>query len=148
MDYLLHPLKGANNIEFGMTNIAVRNIIDSEFEEFRRGNEIFPSDIFQDNSVFCYYDAGGHLEAMEFSGSSRPLLGGINLLSLDFKHLLILLSKLDPALEVDRAGAISRKLSIGIYAPRAVDEEISEAVVEAVLIGRPGYYDFLDSSGA
>ncbi len=55
-----------------------------------------------------------------------------------------MLTKLDPNVEKDGDGASFRTLSIGLYAPGADDEDDEYEPIEAVLVGRAGYYDFYD----
>ena len=147
MDFQINLTKGANQIEFGTHAEFVRKLIGGKFEQFRRWNEIYPSDHFQEQGVFCYYDPDGHLEAFEFHEPARVFLGKVNLLSLHFRQAMALLTELDHEVSRDLAGADFRNLSLGIYAPRAEDEE--DVPVEAVLVGRSGYYDeFFSSDGA
>lgn len=138
MDFNIHPFKGVNGIQFGMPVATVRARIPVDYNQFRRGSEAHSSDFFVEASEFAYYDADGHLEAMEFSSPARILLGQINLLSLHLSQIVPLLAKLDPNFSEDRVGAGFRNISVGIYAPRSIDEE--DAPVEAVLVGRPGHF--------
>lgn len=140
MDYTIHPLKGVNQIEFGVQAARVRQDMGTKYisGDFRAVSKEHPTDFFKDAGMFAYYDADGHLEAMEFASPGRVFLGGVNLLSMHFSQVMALLTKLDSHYSEDRAGACFRTLSIGIYAPRSIDEE--DAPVEAVLVGRPGYY--------
>lgn len=150
MDFEIHPLKGVNNVRFGMHAKMVRRLVGGNFREFRRGDEVFPSDYDPDIGMFCYYDPDGLLEAMEFHEPARVLLHGINLLSLHHSDVIPLLSRLDPHFSADSEGAGFRTLSIGIYAPDMPgdgdEEDDGEEYVpiEAVLVGRENYFDFLD----
>jgi hypothetical protein len=144
MDMKIYPLRGVNNIEFGMHAKFVRNNIGKEFKEFRRGSEVYPSDYFEKEGIFCYYDSEGRLDAMEFHRPARVFLGGVNLLSLHFNQIMAFLSKLDSRFLTDGDGADFRTISIGVYAPGALDEDEGDVPVEAILVGRENYYDFLD----
>ena len=144
MDYSIHPLKGVNQIEFGTHAEVVRKSIGGDFEQFRRWKEIYPSDHFDEQGVFCYYDPDGHLEAFEFHEPARVFLSKVNLLSLHFSQAMALLTRLDQEFSRDLDGADFRNLSIGIYAPRAEDDE--DVPVEGVLVGRSCYYDEFFSS--
>lgn len=142
MDFQINLTKGVNQIEFGMHAKFVRKWVGGEFDQFRRWNEIYPSDHFDERGVFCYYDPDGHLEALEFHQPARVFLDKVNLMSLHFSQAMAFLTKLDPSFSEDRAGADFRTISVGIYAPRGIDED--DAPVEAVLVGRAGYFDDVD----
>jgi hypothetical protein len=131
--------------------------MNAEFESgpWRNTSPDFPTDHFNEAGVFAYYDAEGCLEAMEFHEPAQLVLRGVDLLGLPYSELMPFLSNIDPVFDTDGSGASFRTLEVGVYAPNAVsiedyedDEDYemdgSEDRVEAVLIGRPGYYDFLD----
>lgn len=143
--YVIYPLKGANDIEFGMHVSEVRQKMKSIPEEFRRHREIHPSDHYVEEGVFCYYDPDGHLEALEFDRIAQVFLGDTDLFKLPVGRMISMLKQLDPeTAQYEPGGALSRHLSLGIHTPDD-DDEGEHAPVESVLTGRPGYYDVLDS---
>lgn len=146
MDFRINILKGANDVEFGMRASKVRSLIGGKFKQFRRSSEIHPSDHCFELGVFCYYDSDGLLEALEFHSPARVFLGEINLLSLTYSQIVPLLKKLDPHIVTDMEGVGSKRLSLGFYIPDLSDEDEGgdDAHVETVLVGRPGYCDYLD----
>lgn len=141
MDFTIRPLKGANDIEFGMQAEVVQALMGAVPQKFRRHDEAFPSDHFVEDGVFGYYDADGHLEAMEFSAPSRALLGAVDFLQLPFGEAASLLRQIDPEAETNKDMVTSKRFSIAIWSSAGFDE--ADEPVEAFLIGRPGYYDTL-----
>jgi hypothetical protein len=151
MKYVIHPLKGVNSIEFGMTVADVRLHMNGEFKVFRRAGAFepamddHPSDYYQREGVFCYYDAQGHLEAMEFARRARPWLGDLDIFKLSIGEATAFLERLDPALERHPEGAISHRFSLAVWSPDASDNQ--NAPTEAVLTARAGYYDTVEELG-
>lgn len=139
MDFVFHPLKGVNDLEFGMDELSVHQRMGIVPEKFRRGGEKFPSDHYAAEGAFAYYDDEGHLEAFEVSRRSRALIGGVDILALPVRQALEFMQRLDPNAVIDRDGAISHKYSLAIWCPHLGDEE-DEEPVEAALVGKPGYY--------
>lgn len=144
MDFVVHPLKGVNDIEFGMTPEQVRPKLGDDFEivTHRGRNEESRSDFYADLGLFCDYDEFGHLEAIEFVLSGRPFLGSISMLTLTVSTATELLARLDPQMVVEPDGAVSVPLSLAIWSSESSDED-KDVRVETFLVGRPGYYDFL-----
>lgn len=143
MQYLIHPLKGVNDIKFGMHVSKVRTNMAIEPEELRRGDEVHPSDFYVNEGVFCYYDKNGFLEAMEFDHIAPVFLEGVDLFKLSVSEMAALFTRLDPKGGRDSDGASSRRLCLAAWAPDD-DDEGEDAPVESVLAGRPGYCDYLD----
>lgn len=139
MDFAISPLKGANNIEFGMDAADVRHLIGESPEEFRRHDEVYPSDHFVETGVFGYYDAEGHLEALEFTKPARALIGIVNVLELPFGQAVSMMKQIDENAVVDRDSAVSQRLSMAFWSSAGFKEP--NEPVETVLAGRAGYYD-------
>jgi hypothetical protein len=138
MDFKIFPLKGVNEIKFGMHADLVHKIMRTIPDKFRRHDEKFPSDHYIEEGAFCYYDDDGHLEAMEFTRPSRALLGKIDLLDLSFSQAADLLRKIDNEAIAGDEMITSERLSLSIWSPAGFDE--ADEPVGAVLAGRPGYY--------
>lgn len=139
MDFVLKLLKGANGLEFGMTEQAVHDRMKVAPEKFRRHDEAFMSDYYVSDGAFAYYDDQGHLDAIEVSTPSRAILGGVDILALPVRQALAFVKQLDPDTKIDNGSVISHKYSLAIWCPHLGDEE-DEEPVEAVLVGKPGYY--------
>jgi hypothetical protein len=144
MDFTVHPLRGVNDIEFGMQASEVRKIIGEKPEEFRRHDEIYPSDHFVEEGVFGYYDPEGHLEALEFAEPARVILGAANILDLSFGQAATLMKQIDPEVVVDRDMVTSKRLCLSIWSSAGFKDDAE--LVEAFWVGRTGYYDSLDST--
>lgn len=145
MKYIIYPLKGINSIEFGMSLVDVRKRMAGKFEVFRRAGAFepaklnHPSDFYQDEGVFCYYDRSGHLEAMEFARRAHPFIGDVDIFELSIGEATELLSSLDPEMILHPEGAISHALSLAIWSPKASDDQ--NAPIQSFLAGRVGYYN-------
>lgn len=145
MSYEIHPLSGVNGIEFGMQVEQVRALMSGTFALFQRAplleefQDDHPSDHYEDQGIFCYYDRTGCLEAMEFTGPAEPLVNGLNLLAMTFPQAATALARMDPDVVREPDMVTSRRLSLSIWS-----EEGENGPVDAFLTGRPGYYDFLD----
>jgi hypothetical protein len=140
MRFDLHPLRGANNLEFGMPNFQVRRLMDRPFSSFRRGGHTgTPDDYFDTAGLFAYYDDQGRLEALEFATPAAPTLDGIDLLAISFSQAEQLLRLKGGAITEDRDGAQSDTLGIGLWAPDGGEDPA--APCEAIIVFRRGYYD-------
>ena len=140
MNYVIHPLRGVDQIEFGMTPQQTRSRMKGDFELFKRTPQVsFPSDYFPEEHAFFYYDVSGLLQAIEFAPPAQPTIGGLDLFGLTFGQAVTKLRLLDNSLEEDADGAIARRLGVSIWAPLAKDDR--NAPVESVLVFRKGYYD-------
>jgi len=144
VDFVVHPLKGVNDIEFGMTAPQVRSKINAAPEQkaHRATSKEYPSDFYPDLGLFCDYDEEGHLETVEFVLAGRPFLGGVNILTLPFGLAADLLRRLDPQVTLEPDAAVSRRLSMAIWSSDLPDGD--HVPVETFLVGRPGYYDDMD----
>jgi hypothetical protein len=148
MMYNVEILKGAGQIKFGMSFSEVRKKISGIYKSYDISNviqdlgRIFPVDYYAQNGIFCHYDPAGLLEAIEFLSPSRPLLQGVDILSLTTEQAVSLLRQLDPSAEWDGEGLTSHRLSLDIRSPQADDGD--HILVERFLVGCPGYYDSTD----
>lgn len=141
MPFVLQPLKGVNDIEFGMT----AEMVDARMEgrltigNIRNRSPDHPTYCYDDVPVFFYFDEDGHLDSIEFCRGSDIDLFGINPFNLTVRQALDFMTSLDPDAVIDRDGAFSHKYSLAIWCPHLGDEE-DEEPVETVLIAKPGYY--------
>lgn len=140
MNYAIDPFRGVGDIEFGMRPEAVRARVSGEFQSFKRSPQAaFPCDYFPSEGAFFYYDASGHLEAIEFAAPAKPTVAGVELINLSFEQAVARLTALDKNIEAETDGAIAYQLGVSIYAPLAKDN--GGAPVESVLAFRKGYYN-------
>jgi hypothetical protein len=144
MQFLAYPLRGVNDIEFGMSAEMVGERMTGELEigDIRAKSKDHPTHFYPGEPVFFYFDADGHLEGVEFCEGADVRLGSINLLELPVREAIAVMKKLDADTVVDDQGAVSHRLSFGIWCPN-IDDEQDEEPVETVLIARQGYYDYL-----
>lgn len=152
MAFTILPLKGFDQVEFGMGKQQARSLMRTSPEEFKRGNEKIPSDFFVQENVFFYYDEEGDLEAIEFARGAQIFLDNHSIFDMDVKQCEVFLQKFDPEAAINEGGVTSHRLSLGVWVPfmNAYDDDDGDDTdevgqIETVLIGRPGYYDFLKS---
>lgn len=101
------------------------------------------TDFFSNSIVFVYYtEEHGICEAIEFCQPTKALFNGRPLNGVPFIEAKQWLEQFDNALEdEENVGVTSNKLGIGLYAPDYDEDEEPEALVEAVIVFRKGYYD-------
>jgi hypothetical protein len=140
MKFEIIPLQGVNDIRFGMTPEKVRRLAGADFTVFKRGHtDPHPSDHFKTLGMFCYYDANGTLEAVEFADPARPSIHGVEFLHMPFDAAKSALARLDNQFEEDLDGAIAYRIGVSIWVPLLKDDPSSP--VESVLAFRAGSYD-------
>lgn len=139
MRLVIRQHEGAGPVQFGMTREAVATAVGASPRRFRRAPTANETDAFADEGIYVEYGADDACEAVEMASPAVPTLQGRELLSVPYQELRDWVLKLDPAVEMDGAGLISRALGVGFYAPAAV--EAPEEFVESVIAFRRGYYD-------
>ena len=153
MDYYIHPLKGVNEIAFGMSRFQARRHMGSSAELVRRGGEGVPSDYFVDEGIFFEYDDKETLSAIEITRGSRLLLHAQSVFDLDVEQCFAFLKLIDPYTILDDDGVTSHSLSIGVWVPFMEADEDDDGEydydgygkpgqIESIMIGRLGYFDF------
>lgn len=122
------PLEEINGVKFGMPRSEVRGILGGEYREFKKGK--FSKNTTDDFGVcHVFYTPDDRCEAVEVFDECEVYVNGKLLFPLDISSV----KKLIDDLEEDTGSYISKKLSIGIYAP--------EGTPESILFGEAGYYD-------
>ena len=149
MQFVAYPLKGVNDIEFGMTAKMVKEKMSGELEigDIRATSKDHPTYSYPNEPVFFYFDGDGHLDSIEFCHGADVLIGGVNILDMPVQTAIGAMLKLDPNAIVDDDSVVSPELSIAIWCPHLGDPE-DEEPVETILIGKPGYYDDLQANDA
>ena len=141
MDFELFPLKGANDIEFGMTADMVRERMTGTYSTYEPGHDGNLADMYHDIGAAFSYDQDGHLEACEFFRPARALLGGIDMLALTMPQVEAILKQLDPSTaSTDTEGPTAYDLALGPWIENP-DGEGDEALITTFVIGKAGYYD-------
>lgn len=121
------PLKEINGVSFGMPRPQVRNALGGQYREFKKSK--FSKNTTDDFGVcHVFYNQEDQCEAVEVFGECEVSVNGKVIFPLDIPSV----KKLIPDLEEDLGSYISKKLSIGIYAP--------EGDPESILFGVAGYY--------
>jgi hypothetical protein len=138
MKFDIHPLKGLNELQFGMEPEIARSTLPGEFKSFKRTpKSVFPSDFFEDLGVFIYYKLPGYVEAMELSEPAQALFSGVNLLSVSYSDCRKIFLGVDAKTLPAEDSVTSYELGISVYYP---DGEESESA-ESVLVFEKGYFD-------
>lgn len=123
-------VESVNGIPFGADRAAVRTALGNNFKEFKKSK--FSKNTTDDfGSCHIFYSVDDTLEAIEiFSGATICVNNKV--ISLECPELIEWVKSLDPEAEEDSDGIVSKKLSIGIYAPY---QEF-----ESILFGKKEYY--------
>lgn len=122
------PLKEINGVKFGMSRSEVRTVLGGEYKEFKKSK--YSKNTTDDFGVcHVFYTLDDKCEAVEVFGECEVSVNGQLLFPLDIS----LVKKLIEDLEEDFGSYISKKLSVGIYAP--------EGEPESILFGEAGYYE-------
>ena len=122
------PLKEVNGVQFGMPRSEVRLVLGGKFKEFKKGR--FSKNTTDDFGVcHVFYTPDDKCEAVEIFSECEVSVNGELLFPLDISSVK---QQIDD-LEEDAGSYISKKLSIGIYAPGGTPESI--------LFGEAGYYE-------
>ncbi|MFM6950289.1 MAG: hypothetical protein ACKOW1_04610 [Novosphingobium sp.] len=81
MDFTLYPLKGVDDIEFGMNSEMVGRLMNGRLTigNIRAVSADHPTYAYPDVPVFFYFDSDGHLDSIEFCRGSEIDLYGVNL---------------------------------------------------------------------
>jgi len=124
----LIPMKSIGNIEFGCDREVVRSLLTIGYKEFKK--TAFSKNTTDDYGGFhCFYSEDNKLEAIEIFSDCEIVYRGITI----FPASINVLREQFSDLEKESDGFISKKYSIGLYAPGGT--------VESILLGSPGYYD-------
>ncbi|HBI61998.1 MAG TPA: hypothetical protein DDY31_12435 [Lachnospiraceae bacterium] len=121
------PLKEVAGVKFGMKRSEVRKVL-GEANEFKKSKF---SKTFTDDFGFChvFYNSEDECEAIELFREAQVLIGG----RLVFPTTLDEAKRILGELLVDDGSYISKKDSVGIYAPGGS--------MESILFGIDGYYE-------
>jgi hypothetical protein len=133
----IEPYAGVGPIRLGMTQAEIHNLIGPHVTTLKTVRGATTDRVA--DCVFVYYDDAGLAEGIELGSPEEPTYQGQRLLHRPFVDLRRWLETMDPTLQVDGAGAISRRRGISIYAPAALKDPNDP--VETVMIFRRGYYD-------
>lgn len=122
------PLKEINGIKFGMPRSEVRKLLGNKYKEFRKNK--FSKNTTDDFGIcHVFYSQDDKCEAVEVFDKCEVSVKGEVVFPMD----ILSAKKQIPDLEEDFGSYISKKLSIGIYAP--------EGNPESILFGKAGYYE-------
>lgn len=122
------PLVEVNGIKFGMSREDVRKVLGGTYREFKKSK--FSKTMTDDFGVcHVFYNTEGRCEAVEIFDKCQVSIDGKVVFPLDVQTV----KEIIPDLEEDTGSYISKKLSIGIYAPGST--------AESILFGYSGYYE-------
>lgn len=123
-------VESVNGIAFGSDRAAVRAVLGNDFTEFKKSK--FSKNTTDDfGSCHVFYAVDNTLVAIEIFSGATICANGQDI-SLKCPELINWVKQLDPDAEEDSDGIVSKKLSIGIYAPH---QEF-----ESILFGKKEYY--------
>ena len=119
-----------NGIPFGSERAAVRGALGSKFEEFKKSK--FSKNTTDDFGIcHVFYSPDNRFDAIEIFPEATISVGS-NVIPLTCPALIEWVKRMDPEAVEDSDGIVSKKFSIGVYAPNQV--------FESILFGKQGYY--------
>lgn len=122
------PLTEINGIKFGMSRSEVRAVFGGKYKEFKKGK--FSKNTTDDfGTCHVFYTPDDQCEAVEVFSGCEVSVDRTVIFPVDISNV----KKQIGDLEEDTGSYISKKLSIGIYAP--------DGVPESILFGVAGYYE-------
>lgn len=125
--WIAEPLVGVKNIHFGMSRDEVRTALGVSYSEFKKSK--FSKNTTDDfGSCHVYYDNENKFQAIEIFEGVEVQVGN----SIVFPAKLDILKTVAPDFQEEEGCYISKKSSIGIYAP--------EGTMESILFAIKGYY--------
>ena len=124
---IVEPVKGIDEISFGISREEVRKYFGNNFEEFKKSKF---SKNTTDDYGYChiFYDKDNKFEAIEFFDEVTIIIDDI----IVFPNRIEVIKKVSDDFEKDEESYISKEKSIGIYAPNDI--------MESILLGMKGYY--------
>ncbi len=119
-----------NGIPFGSERAAVRAALGSKFEEFKKSK--FSKNTTDDFGIcHVFYSPDDCFDAIEIFPEVTISVDS-NIIPLACSSLIAWVKGLDSEAVEDSDGIVSKKFSIGVYAPNQV--------FESILFGKQGYY--------
>jgi hypothetical protein len=98
-----------------------------------------PTDSFRNAGIFVYYKEPGITEAVEFGGPSSPTFRDQDFLGRQYAEMERWINTIDPEVELNDSGLISRKFGFGLYADGV--RKRPEVPVQGVIVFEKGYYE-------
>ena len=120
------PLKGVNDIRFGMNRHKIRSILGNADSFKKTSDSKNETDAF--GPYHIYYDNMDKCEAIELSNDVKIMINGKQLRTLT--DAIKVIGKFE---ETEKGHHVSKNRSIGIYAP---DKEI-----ESLMVAKKGYFN-------
>jgi hypothetical protein len=135
-EMIIVPYVSVGPIKLGMTRDQVRAALASTPREFQKGFDARrKNDAFEDRDLHVHYRDESVCDAVALWEGSKPILDGLDLMSMRYPVLLDKLRRLDPDLEVDASSFISRACGVSISG------SLERATPECVFVFERGYYD-------
>lgn len=125
------PLEKVGKIQLGMSRTALRQVMGSNFTEFRKSK--FSKNTSDDYKyLHVFYNVNNECTAVEVFSDCEIIIAE-SVLPRTAKEFNKWLLQQDNDAEITEFGATSKKLSIGMSA--------MENQVESILFGKTGYYE-------
>lgn len=133
MDFPIRPNEGVGALNFGMLRSRVRQLLGSNFEEFRKTPESDnTADDFLDFSLHAHYDCENKLKSIDFFEGSNPTFHGKSLIGQPYTQVKKIFSELDANLSDDKCyGFYAPNLGIGSFNSELKN---SETAIECIYI--------------
>ncbi len=130
MEFDIVPFIRVGPIHFGISRAEIRSLLGGRLEEFMKSrSSTEPTDDFRDLDLHVYYknDCCSAVEVFKASkqtllGHIEPTLLGYAIVGRPYSEVLGWMENLDPNIECDGTGLLSRQYGVSIFAPSAEDE--------------------------
>jgi hypothetical protein len=130
-DWKFEPTIKIGELRFGMDRSDVRKLFGNH-EEFKKTK--YSKNTTDDfGSFHVFYDENDKCEAIEIFKDIEVSFESKKIFPGHFLDVLYILREIDGDLEIEKDGCISKKHSIGIYAPNGQ--------IEGILFAIKGYYE-------
>ena len=135
----IEPYVGVGPVRLGMTVEQVRESVGAEFDTFRKTPlSEMETDAFDSVGLHVHYKVPGVCKSIDVMPPAAPTFRGHKLLGQPFNQVLKWFRQLDPTVEPDDSGLVSREFGIALYAPAA--KKRPSLPVESVLVFERGHY--------
>ncbi len=137
----IYPNIGVGSLRFGMTRDQVRHVLSVEPKVFFKTDPTvgYATDAFDELLIHVYYGKDERFDCVEFGPDALVTIDGRSVVGIAFSAACSLLRELDPLVERDDVGLVSRRLGVSIYCLAAAEDE--GARVEGVMVCEPGYWE-------
>lgn len=145
MEFNIKNTNGDTGLRFGITQTDARKLLGSDFLSLPVALESTVSrQSFESQGLCLYFTKECKLAEIVFTPPAEPVLDSLKLLSDSMEDIVQALRQLDPALQLNYNGLVSRTLGITLFAQTFSENGLTP--FESASVFRTGFYDEIMSS--